>query len=487
MLRQLRSRIESLQRQSGTSPETSHSEGSDDTPGTDKGLLRERLHRLAAPRLSSPSGRSRPSDAELAGLLHGEHIADGLILVESFFPLGTSHGKKTIEGGLSDALALFGQYKEEHDGAVVFMDTETTGLAGGTGTLVFLLGLGRLTPDGLRVHQYFLTGFTGEAAMLGTAAEFLEGARTLVTFNGKGFDSPLLAARYRLAGMPDPFEPLHHLDLLHPTRCAFASRWDNCRLQSAERILLGFARVDDLPGSEAPEAWFQWVRLGITQRLPRLVEHNRWDVVSLTTLLSVLHEAHERPSRYAADTLAIARHRGRQKGDNHAHAYLLSNEGHLDTPGLLELARLYRRRGAWSEATAIWHTLADQAHPEALERLAKYYEHIARDIEIAQSFTARLQTLEPSDPGHQRRRARLQEKLAGTTADQTPIDRTTLPVPHSFNKDPARGNTNGYGEQTPPDRPIGSTSRRHAPPAQTGTPQSVSSPCGKHGPHTARR
>ncbi len=89
-------------------------------------------------------------------------------------------------------------------------------------------------------------------------------------FNGKSFDSPLLAARYRLGGKPDLFQPLHHVDLLHPTRRAFAGRWENCRLQTAERKLLGFTRVDDLPGAEAPEAWFHWLRLGITERLPAL-------------------------------------------------------------------------------------------------------------------------------------------------------------------------------------------------------------------------
>ena len=267
----LRSKLTGLRKQSGSFSSISTPNDFSEPAKESTPPLRERLQRLATPRTQTPYRETRLSEPELAALVHGEVVADGLILAESFFPFGSLHGEITLQGDLADALTLFGQETQNHDGAVVFMDTETTGLAGGTGTLIFLLGLGRLTPDGLHVHQYFLTGFKGEAAMLDVASQFLNGASTLVTFNGKSFDSPLLAARYRLAGMPDPFQPLQHVDLLHPTRRAFAGRWQNCRLQTAELNLLGFTRIDDLPGAEAPEAWFHWVRLGVTERLPALV------------------------------------------------------------------------------------------------------------------------------------------------------------------------------------------------------------------------
>ena len=416
----LRSRLTGLRKQSGSYPEISVQDELTGPPQESTPPLRDRLQRLATPRTQKTYRETRLSEPELAALVDGEVVADGLILAESYFPFGTSHGDVVLEGNLAEALTLFGQESETHDSAVVFMDTETTGLAGGTGTLVFLLGLGRLTPDGLQIHQYFLTGFKGETAMLDVASQFLDGASTLVTFNGKSFDSPLLAARYRLAGMPDPFQPLQHVDLLHPTRRAFAGRWENCRLQTAERKLLGFQRIDDMPGAEAPEAWFHWVRLGITERLPALVEHNRWDVVSLAALLQALHSAYHDPAQHDANALAIARHRARRKGDDF-HTQLLANQANLDTAGLLELARAHQRKGEWPEATRLWHQIAEDDHPEALERLAKYYEHVAKDMQAAQTFTDRLQKVSPADPRHQRRQARLQGKVAAHSTAQTSI------------------------------------------------------------------
>ncbi len=421
----LRDRLTGLRRQSGSVTKASEPNDFPEAAQQSAPPLRQRLRQLATPRTASTYRRTRLSESEVAALVDGELVADGLILTEGFFPFGALHGDITLEGDLADALALFGQETENHDDAVVFMDTETTGLAGGTGTLVFLLGLGRLTPDGLRIHQYLLTGFTGEVAMLNIAGEFLDGASTLVTFNGKSFDSPLLASRYRLAGIPNPFEALQHVDLLHPTRRAFAGRWENCRLQTAERNLLGFTRANDLPGAEAPEAWFHWVRLGVSERLPALIEHNRWDVVSLSALLQALHEAYQNPAQHSANTLAIARHRTRLSGDD-LHTQLLANRAHLDTPGLLELARAHRRKGDWKQATRLWHQIAEQDHPEALERLAKYYEHVARDMEAALSFTERLQRLRPSDPDHRRRSRRLQQKVAAHSTAQGLIDRLKL-------------------------------------------------------------
>jgi uncharacterized protein YprB with RNaseH-like and TPR domain len=415
---QIKSRLTTLRRQSGH--EETHPQSQ---PG--KPAIREQLQRLSVPRRSQTVAQSRCSDDALAVLLGGRLVADGLILVEDFVPSGMAHGRYTVERDLSGAFGVLGHRHESGD--VLFMDTETTGLAGGTGTLVFLLGLARLDDDGLMLRQYFLTGFAGEAALLDSAAEFIDNAGTVVTYNGKSFDAPLLAARYRLAGITDPFAALPHVDLLHPTRCAFANCWEDCRLQTAERRLIGFRRVDDLPGSLVPEAWFGWVRWGATQMLPKILEHNRWDLVSLTALLSALGTCYRQPTAGDADVLAIARHFLRRGDEQTAHRTLSENADHLCEDGLLELARLYRRQGDWQRATAIWHSLAEAEHPEALERLAKYYEHIARDLNAAMRFTSRLQALQPRDPTHRRRQARLQGKqpVPAAFADSTqPVDST---------------------------------------------------------------
>jgi uncharacterized protein YprB with RNaseH-like and TPR domain len=415
---QLKSRLNTLRQQSGH--EETHPQAQ-----PNKSPMREQLQRLSVPRRSQAVTQTRCSDDALAALLGGRLIADGLILVEGFVPTGTPHGRCVVERDLSSTFGVLGHRHERGD--VLFMDTETTGLAGGTGTLVFLLGVARLDDDGLMLRQYFLTGFSGEAALLNSATEFVHSAGTVVTYNGKSFDAPLLAARYRLAGITDPFAALPHVDLLHPTRCAFARRWEDCRLQTAERRLMGFRRVDDLPGSLVPEAWFGWVRRGATQMLPKVLEHNRWDLVSLAALLSALGRCYRQPTAGDADVLAIARHFLRRGDEQTAHRTLSENAGHLCEEGLLELARLCRRRGDWPQATAIWHALAEAEHPEALERLAKYYEHIARDLSTAMRLTSRLQTLQPRDPAHRRRQARLQGKRPVPTAfagSTQPVDST---------------------------------------------------------------
>src|SRR5262249_9135663 len=154
-----------------------------------------RLQRL---RGASAEGTPRPSrDEPIAALLQGERVAEGLIVIERRLPLSHQHGQGSITTitTLTHPCPPVGQVlPAEH---IVLLDTENTGLAGGTGTVAFLLGLGRIDGDELHLRQFFLTGFRGEAALLQEAAAWTAGRPYLVTFNGKSFDVPLLATRYR--------------------------------------------------------------------------------------------------------------------------------------------------------------------------------------------------------------------------------------------------------------------------------------------------
>jgi hypothetical protein len=295
----------------------------------------------------------------------------------------------------------------------VFLDTETTGLSGGTGTVAFLLGVGCIDGDELCLRQFFLTGFRGEAALLQAAAAWTAGRPYLVTFNGKSFDVPLLATRYRLARLPDPFAARHHIDLFHPTRRAYSRQWPDCRLQTAEKRLLGFQRVHDLPAHLVPETWFAFVRRGATHRLPALLAHNRWDLVSLVALLPALTEAFSAPAARGADVVAIARYWRMRGEEGTALAHLQAHERQLDTLGLLDLASLYKRRQLWDLAVSIWQRLAEHQCVPALEHLAKYYEHVRHDYPMALSLTCQLQTLEQSSPAHHHRVRRLVAKMQG--------------------------------------------------------------------------
>ncbi len=400
----LRQRLTLLRRQSGVSqaaktPPPSH------TPDA----VGERIERL---RGASSGEVPRPGrDEHVAELLQGERIAEGLVVVDRHIPLSHQHGKRSLIPitTLQHPRPPVGQALPAEQ--LVFLDTETTGLSGGTGTVVFLLGIGRIDGDVLCLRQFFLTGFRGEAALLQAAAAWTAGRPYLVTFNGKSFDVPLLATRYRLARLPDPFTGLQHVDLFHPTRRAFSRQWPDCRLQTAEKRLLGFQRVHDLPAHLVPETWFAFVRQGTTQKLPALLAHNRWDLVSLVALLPALTEAFIRPAESGADVVAIARYWRAQGDEGAALAHLQAHERQLNTTGLLDLALLYKRRHLWEAAVSIWQRLAERQCVPALEHLAKYYEHVRHEYPTALSLARQLQALEPTNTVHFQRVRRLVAKM----------------------------------------------------------------------------
>src|ERR1700682_141051 len=200
-----------------------------------------RLQRLVAAQPDSPARRV-VSQEELAQLLGGELCADGVVLIDSFLPASASHGRVPFDDIHEVSLNFLAGGEEPERKGLLFIDTETTGLAGGTGTVAFVLGLARIEDDVVHVRQYFLTSFAAEAAMLTHARALIRGASHLVSFNGKSFDMPLLATRYRLARIESTLSRLPHIDLLHRTRAAFRKNWPDCRLQTAEQYLFELYR-----------------------------------------------------------------------------------------------------------------------------------------------------------------------------------------------------------------------------------------------------
>jgi uncharacterized protein YprB with RNaseH-like and TPR domain len=209
--------------------------------------------------------------------LFGEEIAPGLRYTEQHddWPEPPAH----ID-------TRFARREETIDPArLLHFDTETTGLAGGTGTRAFMIGVADWHGGGLRLRQLTITTMAAEPAMLCTFAGWLDPRRVLVSYNGKCYDAPLLATRYRLARLANPLAGLDHLDLLHPVRRHWKGQWENCRLATAERQLLGVLREDDLPGAEAPAAWLTYLRGGPATNLRRVAAHNAQDLKSLAGVL----------------------------------------------------------------------------------------------------------------------------------------------------------------------------------------------------------
>src|SRR5688572_2527350 len=268
--------------------------------------------RALAPVPARAADRELPGDEIAPGLRYRELRFDWDLAPES---LDASFAKDFAHIARRDVLAF---------------DTETTGLAGGTGTRAFMIGAAdwveappragaasaatllplprsepgiaegsvaaeaaptNATAPTLRVRQLFLTQLRGEAAMLEAFAAWLAPSTVLVSYNGRCYDAPLLDTRYRLARQRTPLAGLRHLDLLFPTRRRYKGRWENCRLATIERHLLGRAREDGLPGSEAPRAWLDWLRGGDAGDFRRVLAHNDQDVRSLVRLLLRLGES----------------------------------------------------------------------------------------------------------------------------------------------------------------------------------------------------
>lgn len=229
--------------------------------------------------------RSGPVDRSLPGT----EVAPGLHLIEVFIPQAIP----------AQPLSLAFSKRPDETVApqdLLFFDTETTGLAGGTGTRAFMIGAADWYRDarrgeGLRVRQLLMSTMAAEGAMLERFASWLSPSTVLSSYNGRSYDAPLLKTRYRLARRGDPISALDHVDLLYPTRRRYRGTWENCRLATIERQLLRIAREDDLPGSEAPAAWLNYLRGGSARNLRRVGEHNHQDVVTLAQLFLRLVQA----------------------------------------------------------------------------------------------------------------------------------------------------------------------------------------------------
>jgi len=225
--------------------------------------------------------RMRAPQRPLAVLAHdrelpGRVIAPGLHLVEAHLP---------EEQLPQQFCGAFDRRDALNPSKLLFFDTETTGLSGGTGTRAFMIGAADWHEGALRIRQLTIATTAAETAMLDAFRAWLAPDTVLVSFNGKCYDAPLLATRYRLARQGNPLADLVHVDLLYPSRRRWRGVYENCRLATIERQVLHVVREDDLPGAEAPAAWLSYLRGGSAHTLRRVLAHNHQDVVSLSRLM----------------------------------------------------------------------------------------------------------------------------------------------------------------------------------------------------------
>jgi hypothetical protein len=304
----------------------------------------------------------------------------------------------------------------------VFLDTETTGLSGGTGTVAFLVGTGRVEGDEFVVRQYALRDYPDEAALLHALAEDL-GDAPLVTFNGRSFDWPLLTTRLALHRRRP--SPRAHLDLLPPARRIWARTLPSRSLRTLERHILGYEREDDLPGWQIPQAWFDYLRSGRAGVVARAFRHNEDDVLSMLALLGRIAGILADPAlgetpRDALGTARLLVEIGDAAGAHRCLEAGLEGAAGEEARHLRRtLAALLRRRGDHERALAHWLRLVGgggEPDLDAYEQVAKIYEHRLRDAGTALHWVQ--EALDRAPPGTRAHRAllhradRLRRRLA---------------------------------------------------------------------------
>jgi hypothetical protein len=384
--------------------------------------LQQRLGRVVRTRLANDLKTQHHESTEkaLVRRLKGYQVSEGLIRIYRRIPLNGSIGRHPLS--LLQQQPILPGDKGLANRRQVYFDTETTGLSGGSGSLAFLFGYALVEQDSLAVTQYLITRFAGEAAMLEAISSMLRLEDRLVSYNGKCYDLPLMKTRYRMRNLPEMLDRLPHLDLLHVVRRLFGSNWPDCRLLTLEQRLLGLKRYNDLPGSEAPEAWFDFVRAGNRARLVRVVEHNLQDILSLAMAHAVLTRVIQQPEHHDADIAALARWLA--DSDTAAAYTLLKRQRQTLSPsGKRLLGQLARRDGNWALAVETWEALSQSGCRSATEQLAKYHEHISKDLENAKYYCEQL----PVDEKQQHRLNRIADKLYRQSIQPQPLSLAILP------------------------------------------------------------
>ena len=361
---------------------------------------------------------------------HGEHFE-----TERLWERHRRHGSMDISAlaelpeDLLDQLSA-GAIAQSHPAKWAFLDTETTGLAGGAGTYAFLIGVGSIEPEGFRLRQFFMRDFGEEASQLSRLAEYLARFDVLITYNGKSYDQPLLETRYRMARAHPPFDRMEHLDLLFGARRLWKLRLESCRLVDLENRILGVERQGDLPGEMIPYVYFEFLRTQEAFRVVPIFHHNAIDILSLACLTAIVPFAfrspEDAPLRHGPGLIGLARWLD-QGGRREEALSLFRRAVDMGLPDdllfrtLWDIAAMEKRLGRDAAALAGFVELAGSRNGyrvRALEELAKHYEHRERNHAMALDMTRQALILEDTS-ALRRREERLKGRMERPRAQGT--------------------------------------------------------------------
>lgn len=332
-----------------------------------------------------------------AGVRKAVEPLRGVHVREEVFPAGYRHGRVLLEDLHAFDGRIFGylgggkEYESFLPREAVFLDTETTGLAGGAGTYAFLVGIGFFDDRGFVVRQFLMPELSEEKEMLIMLAGELKPFRSVVTFNGRVFDLPLLETRYIMKGVRPGLSWEHHLDLLPVSRRLWRGHFESCRLGCLEERVLGFDRGEDIPGYAIPPLYVRFLKEQRMSLLEPVLSHNAWDVASLAALAvsagRIVERGEDLSLEEGADFEAAARiFAAVDAGDlslecfREAFSRDLPDERRLFTGRALGVE--LKSRGLLEEAAAVWEELRRDFAGDYLCRieLAKYREHRLKEF-----------------------------------------------------------------------------------------------------------
>jgi uncharacterized protein YprB with RNaseH-like and TPR domain len=375
-----------------------------------------------------------PADpASAAAVLDGDWVQGGehrFLVVERSYAPGHRHGSISVADGLppEDGWSRLGLLAGRACGQrLLFVDLETTGLAGGAGSYAFLVGCGWFSGGRFRVRQFLLSSFASERALLEAVNDLAGAVDAVVTYNGKSFDLPLIETRYALNRLTTPFAEMPHIDMLHHARRLWRGCDDDHRLSSLESSLLEHQREGDVQGFEIPGRYFHYVRTGDARSLAAVLEHNRLDLLSLALLTAraaQLLDDGVTAEVNAREAFGIGRlyERSGMMADALACYARATEMGPGQFPeALYAHAVLLRRNRHYEAAADVWQRLLNlgdcppRLEREAAEALAVHHEHRLRNLVSARHLAMR--SLRPDTTVSRRdaiahRLARLDRKLA---------------------------------------------------------------------------
>ncbi len=327
-----------------------------------------------------------------------------LIFLENPYVLDARYGKIPISLGLEvkgDVLAFLSRDRA-FDGldlsSALFLDLETTGLAGGTGTVPFLVGLGYYRDGKFNVVQFFLGDLAEEGRLIDELDMFFSemGFRSVVTYNGKSFDLPLLETRFILRRKPFPLAELPHLDFLFSARSLWKHKYESCRLHNLAREVVGADRAEDIPSAEVPLRYFEYLRSGDFSLIEPVLYHNQEDILSLLGVvvigsLLLAAEPEESEETDGMDLYGVGRLFENAGHRERSVAYFeRALEGKLSREISLlikkKIAGHFKRNEDWGKAVELWEELAAEGQVFGLRELAMYYEHKEKKYEAAKKL-----------------------------------------------------------------------------------------------------